>query len=492
VAFANDYRRTGTALLAVGSTGVLVWFGTGLYPRWPLLWFAPLPVLLFASRNSWWSTALTAALSWLVGSLNMWHYFSVVLHMPGAILIPIYLFPALVFAGAVLLFRGLLRRGASWSALLAFPATWVSVEYLVDLISPHGTGGNLSYSQLNFLPVLQVASLTGPWGISSLVLLFPAAIAIGVHLRLTAPKRALRIVGAGLGVIVLALAFGIVRLTWPASGQNVKVGLIASDQPANVDVAAEGSETARLFRDYAFQVERLAAQGAQAIVLPEKLGVAVDPDIKETDTFFQSLADKTKSKIIVGLIHVSPPVKYNEARVYAPEATLQSYAKHHMLPPFESTLKPGTTLTVLREPSGVWGVAICKDMDFTRLSRRYGEAGTGLMLVPAWDFVLDRWQHGHMAVMRGVEDGFSIARAAKQGYLTVSDNRGRILAETQTDSARFAALVADVPVVHHATLYLLLGDWFAWLALATLFFTLVQLYRLRKNPRAWETCTARE
>jgi len=112
---------------------------------------------------------------------------------------------------------------------------------------------------------------------------------------------------------------------------------------------------------------------------------------------------------------------------------------------------------------------------------QYGEAGTGLMLVPAWDFVLDRWEHGHIAVMRGVEGGFSTARAAKRGYLTVSDDCGRILAETQSDSAPFAALVSDVPAAHDTTLYLLLGDWFAWLLLATLFFTLVQLYQLHCN-----------
>jgi apolipoprotein N-acyltransferase len=46
------------------------------------------------------------------------------------------------------------------------------------------------------------------------------------------------------------------------------------------------------------------------------------------------------------------------------------------------------------------------------------------------------------------------------------------------DSAPFSSLVADVPTMHYTTLYLLLGDWFAWLALATLAFTLVQLYRL--------------
>lgn len=76
------------------------------------------------------------------------------------------------------------------------------------------------------------------------------------------------------------------------------------------------------------------------------------------------------------------------------------------------------------------------------------------MLVPAWDFVADLWQHGQIAVMRGVEDGFSIARAAKQGYLTVSDNRGRIVAETRqqcgavcdADGGRTGALVASAAV----------------------------------------------
>ena len=172
---------------------------------------------------------------------------------------------------------------------------------------------------------------------------------------------------------------------------------------------------------------------------------------------------------------VAPPLKYNEARVYTPNAAVLSYDKHHLLPPFESNLTPGTSLTFCISHPTTWGVAICKDMDFTGLSRQYGKAGAGLMLVPAWDFNLDRAWHGHIAIMRGVEDGFSIVRAAKNGYLTVTDNRGRILAETRSDSASFATLLAEVPAVHDTTLYLLLGDWFAWLSLAMLSFTLVRL-----------------
>jgi len=471
---ADNFRRAGLALPVVVSTVMLVWYGNGLNPWWPLLWFAPLPVLLFASHNPARASALVAFLSWLLGSLNMWHYFVGVLRLPLAIWFLTFGFAAVWFVAAVLLFRARLRGNAPWSALVAFPATWVSLEYLLNLVSVHGTAGNLSYSQLHFLPLLELASVTGPWGISFLLLLFPATLAVGLHLRRTAPKQAFGIVSAGLGLIGLALIFGAVRLAAKTPGPQVRVGLIASDQPANVDIADAGSESNRLFRDYAAAAERLAAQGAQVIVLPEKLGAIVDPNTSDADAVFQSLANRAKAQIVVGVVHVAGPLKYNQARIYAPGIPPLSYDKHHMLPPFESHLKPGITLTQMQEPSGTWGVAICKDMDFTPLSRQYGKAGTGLMLVPAWDFVADRVWHGHMAVMRGVESGFSVVRAAKQGYLTVSDNRGRILAETRSDSAPFAMLLTDVPAGHETTLYLLWGDWFAWLVLAALAFTLLQ------------------
>lgn len=480
MAFAPDHPRYGVAFLAVASAATLLWFGTGLSPWWPLVWLAPLPVLLFAARGER-GVALVAVLSWLLGSLNLWNY----LHGAGLIPIPILVLilglPAVVFALAVSLFRALLRRGAPWTAWLAFPAAWVSFEYLLDVTSPHGTAGSLSYSQLKFLPLLQLASLTGPWGMSYVVLLFSATLAVGLHLRRAALRQALRIVGAGLGIVVSVLGFGAWRLAPGAPAPYVRVGLVASDLPANRDVAPEGPRTAQLFRDYAPSVESLVEQGARVVVLPEKLGVMADPDPESTDAFFQALADKTKADIVVGMVHVSPAVRRNQARVYAAGAAVRSYDKHHMLPAFESQLEPGASLTLLSEPTGTWGVAICKDMDFTPLARRYGAAGTGLILVPAWDFDLDREWHGHMAVMRGVESGFSVARSARQGYLTVSDDRGRILAEARSDSAPFSTLVADVPVRHDPTLYLWLGDWFAWLALATLAFAVGQLYRLRKN-----------
>jgi apolipoprotein N-acyltransferase len=464
--------------LAVACTAALVWFGTGLHPWWPLMWFAPLPLLLVATRSTWKTTAIVAFLGIFIGYFNIWHYLHDVLGMPATVFVLTVGIQAVGFALVTLLFRALYNRQAWRAALIAFPAAWVSIEYLNNLTSVHGTAGDLAYSQLNFLPVLQVASLTGPWGISALLLLFSAALVI--------LPRAPRVAFAGLGVIAIALMFGVARLAMSTSLARVKVGLIASDLPENKGVVDEGSKTARLLRDYASATQRLVSQGAHVIVLPEKLGVVVDQDTVAMDSAFQQLADKDTAQIVVGVIRVASRIKYNQARIYSPGMPVRTYDKEHMLPPFESRLTPGTSLTLLSEPTGPWGVAICKDMDFTAPSREYGAAGAGVMLVPAWDFDLDRWAHGHMAVMRGVENGFAIVRAAKQGYLTVSDDRGRILAEARSDAAPFSTLITDVPAAHDVTFYRQYGDWFAHFMLAmfvaTSLGTLAGVF-IRSKPR---------
>jgi apolipoprotein N-acyltransferase len=475
--YGRSYKNGVTAIAVAAATAVLLWFGNGLDPSWPLMWFAPLPVLRFSLRSSWRVAGLTAAAAWLAGSLNMWGYFRL-LGTGFVVWFGIFGAVALVAAGAVLLFRALALRGAWWSAVVAFPAVWVTLEYVRNLTTPHGTAGSLAYTQLTFLPFLQLASITGPWGMSFLLLCFPAALAIGLHLRRTEPKAALRIVATAVGVIAAVLIFGAARLAVTPRGPMVRVGLVASDLRGNVDVAGSGAETTRLMESYAAETEALIGRGARFVVLPEKLGVVLDAENGSADPIFQQLADRTGATIVVGEVHVAGSAKYNQARIYQPHAEVLSYDKQHMLPPFESYLTPGRSLVTLQKPTEGTGVAICKDMDFTPLSRKYGEAGMGLMLVPGWDFNADRNWHGHMAVMRGVEDGFSLVRAAKNGYLTVSDNRGRVVGEARSDAAPFATLIASVPAAHSGTLYLLLGDWFAWVACALLVVALIQLGRV--------------
>jgi len=78
--------------------------------------------------------------------------------------------------------------------------------------------------------------------------------------------------------------------------------------------------------------------------------------------------------------------------------------------------------------------------------------------------------------------GFSIARAAKQGYLTVGDNRGRVIVESRSDSGPYVTLLADVREVHEGTFYILAGDWFAWASLAVLAAALIRML-LELSPK---------
>ncbi len=122
-------------------------------------------------------------------------------------------------------------------------------------------------------------------------------------------------------------------------------------------------------------------------------------------------------------------------------------------------------------------------MDYPDPARIYGKDKVGLLLVPAWDFDVDRWWHAHMALMRGVEYGYSIVRSAKVGFLTVSDDRGRVLAEAgTTSSAPFTTLLAAVPVRHDWTLYQTLGEWFAWFNLVLLGSLAVFAFLGRRKP----------
>ena len=482
MACVRDPKNIALGIGAVTASAILLWFGSGLYPWWPLMWFAPLPVLLVAIRAPAWEAALAALCAWFLGTMNLWNYLHDVLHVPSGIVIFEFMVVALAFTIAVLAFRALARRGDSWSALIAFPALWVSFEYIFNRVTSAGTLISLAYSQLKFLPFLQVAAITGPWGMSFLLLLFPSAIALCVHTYRLRPREALRIVGASMALIGAVLIFGAIRLATPVGGRRVTVGLVVHDALT----ARAGRQTKHLIEAYADAAAFVAKRGAQVIVLPEKIGTIVHPVSESIDSQLQAVANHANATLVAGFVHVAQHGIYNEARIYSPDSTVREYHKEHLLAPFESRFTAGKRLAILRRPSGLWGIEICKDMDFTGLSRRYGQSGVGLMLVPAWDFRVDWIQHGHAALMRGVEDGFSVVRAAKYGSLYVSNSRGRILAEVMSDSAPFATLVAKVPVRHVATPYLLLGNWFAWLMLLA---ALATVFRLLRGGRTahWST-----
>jgi len=435
------------SLAAVVATGALLYLGSGLHTIPALTWLAPLPVLLAVPRLTPRPAALTAFAGWLLGLTNLVRYLLGDLELPVAM--AFLLLMAAVFTATALLFRGLVVRGHFVLAAFAAPALWAALDYLIATVSPHGAFTSLAYTQAEVFPINQLVSLTGPWGISFL-LFFPAAIVAAV-LSPGATRR-YALVGTLAIVAISTSLYGMLRLDGTAEGQPVRIAVFS----------AEGADDARwpnaggpvILDRYRPMIAAAARVGARVVLLPEKI---IDVDaiaLPQLSKEFQALAASNNIDLVVGLT-VLGDNDYNRALVFHPDGSVPtSYDKHHLIPGIEP-YTPGDHLAFSKDR----GVLICKDLDFPALSRQYGKANVGLLLVPALDFGDDGWLHSRMALLRGIP----IARDGSQGHLTLTDAYGHIVAETVAPADAPATLIGELRPGIDRTVYTAWGDWFAWL-----------------------------
>jgi apolipoprotein N-acyltransferase len=456
-------RRLGWGAAAAALSAALLWHGTGLAPAWWLTWIAPLPVLAYGLRASVPAASTAAFSAWAVGGFNLWSYYRTTIGVPVPIVALAMAVPATSFAAGVALTCALARKGRPFAATLALPAAWTALEYLLSLASPHGTFGSLAYTQMDCLPVVQVAAVLGLAGVTFSLMLLPSALAVAT--LPAARKGRARIAWATTAALALLLGYGGWRLREDTAQPPVAVGLVAADRPEQ-PARSETDEGRLLIDRYARATAALAEKGARIVVLPETV-------VRVTAAGAEAVARRLAGPAENGLTVVVGADRTAEGRETNAAIALSAgrgavYAKHHLLVPFESRYQPGNEIVLLGAPSGRLGLAICKDMDFPELGRRYARSGASLLLVPAWDFAVDGWLHSRMAVLRGVEGGFAVARAARGGRLTLSDDRGRILAEADSAAAEVASVLAPVPPGAGGTLHARLGDAFAWLCCAVL------------------------
>lgn len=471
----------GWVALAGALSALLFYFGTGLHPLWWMAWLAPVPVLAVAPRLGRWTAFLLGALAFLIGSLNRWSYFTRVVEVPLPVIFIALTVPALVFGLGVLLVRAFLRRGRLLGAAFVLPCYWVSFEALTELGSPHSTFGNLGYSQMNCLPLIQVASLTGIWGISFVVVLIGATLGALISGRGSQRSRTILPLTAGL-LLSAVFLFGLARLrTGPTQEKTVTVTLMAKDVPLDFYIHADEQTALKFLQEYANEIQRATPAGTEIVVLPEKIVRVPESALPTVNAMFTAAAVAQRTAIDLGIVRQTAQGSYNSARFYSAEGKLlANYDKQHLIPGIEPE-RPGNHRVLLDQPSGRIGLQICKDLDFPDLSRDYAAAGANLLLVPAWDFRVDGWLHGRMAMLRGVEDGFALARAGRNGILSLSDSRGRVVAEAPTAEDRFVTVTGKLPVASERTFYSRTGEWFAWLCLAGFIGLAGRLFFLRRR-----------
>jgi apolipoprotein N-acyltransferase len=84
-----------------------------------------------------------------------------------------------------------------------------------------------------------------------------------------------------------------------------------------------------------------------------------------------------------------------------------------------------------------------------------------------------------MATVRGVENGYAIARAAKDGYVSAHCQFGRTLASSSTFEHDPAMVVVDVPLGSGHTLYSRIGEWFGWFSVLAALLIVIRVFFFR-------------
>ena len=465
---------------------------------------------------------------WLTGFLafiGTMYWVVTAMHLYGKVPLPISIVLMLVLAGYLGLYVGLYAWGFTrleqrWAtgAWIAAPCLWVALEYARTHALSGLPWGLLGYSQFQRLPLIQIANITGVYGVSFLIVLVNVSLFLLFRWTLTENPRSLSrpwIPLASTAAAILGVWFyGLGQLYLPPS-DSLTVGIVQ----ANIDQAHKW--------DTAYRVETLkryrrltdtVSPESDLILWPE----AATPFMFEQEPDYRSLVTGMTQDAGVPLLFGSPalrrerdgtPYLLNSAYLLDRSGAITGrYDKQHLVPfgeyiPLERILffldklvvgigdfHPGpgpTLLSFAREPDQRqtrFGVAICFEVIFPDLVRRLAREGADFLITitnDAWfgDTVAPH-QHFGMVVFRAVENRMAFARAANTGVSGFIDPTGRILTATPIFTEH--AAIGSIPLSAPSTLYTRFGDVFAWACVIMAVF-LFSFARFFHRPSAADT-----
>jgi apolipoprotein N-acyltransferase len=385
--------------------------------------------------------------------------------------------------------------------LCLVPLAWVAAEYLRGVLFGGFPWIPLGNTMVTLLPIAQLASAFGVYGLSAFVAFVNVGFAI-TALALSgraaaAPSRTAVIAATSTLAAIAAISiWGGMRLSSNAltSGAPIKIGLIQANiaQTDKWNPARAGMILDR----YLQLTQQAAGDGAQFIMWPE----SSTPFYFEDDpsgTIIRRMVRELGRPLLLGsdeFEQSEPPRHYNSAFMLDNAgATAAVYRKIHLVPfgeyvPFQrllffvaplveavSAFSRGTRVTMLPVEGHMVSTAICYEVTYPALAREAVRQGSEMLTTvtnDAWYGTSSAaFQHFEMAAMRAIEQGRYLARAANTGISGIIDPYGRVLVRTELFET--VAVVGEARFVQSRTLYARIGDVIAFGSMAITLLALV-------------------
>lgn len=464
------------AQLALASlSGVLLFLANPPAGIGPLAFLALIPLFAALSRAG---PVRGASLGLMFG----FTYFALVMYW-------ILLFGELAWAGLAsvnacyaalfgLLAPGLIRRSRPLLSAVGIASLWTAIEFIHGAWPLGGlTWGDVAYTQSANHLLLPLASITGAWGVSFVVVLVNMLLLEGMRRGRGIRRAAVPFVAGALFVIAAPAAISL-----PApNGPPVNIAMLQVAVPKDVASVPHGSAR-QIAENFAALHRTLASDPPDLAVWPED---ALDADPARDPALGKLVSDSISavgSPTLAGGITGPPDGRqYNQGVLYDGQGLATArYSKVHLVPfgeyvPWRShlgflqllnqiprDLTPGRSLPTLSLDGMRFADVICFENSFPAISRALVDEGAQFLVVStnnaSYMSTAASRQHLIMSQFRAVENGRWIAHAAISGISAFISPEGDVLQPT----ALFQETVTRGEVVASTrrTIYSRFGDFF--------------------------------
>lgn len=369
------------------------------------------------------------------------------------------------------------------AAIFFIPMVWVALEFARTYFLSGFPWGIIGYTQSSFLSLIQVASISGVYGVSLLIIFCNASLA---YLFL---ERRKRISWIPLFLTVVAIAsisgWGCYSLSHEDEGKDkeISVACVQGNYGAHTD-GTVSQQT--ILNDYVDVTKEAAEAGFQLIVWPESTSYYEICCTKGYAELLTQLCQEHGIDMVLGSVH---RVKHSDHERYFNSAfhldsegkVPERYDKIHLVPYGEYVPIPrllffvkrfveaagdfsrGEEYVVMDYRGDPFSVLICYEVIFPDAVRAFVRRGATFFI----NITNDSWfgdsaapyQHFQFLVFRAVESGRYFIRCASTGISGIVAPDGKVLARTKIFTREL--LTADIMPLREHTIYSRTGDWLA-------------------------------
>jgi apolipoprotein N-acyltransferase len=276
----KEQRAHGVSIALAMLSGCLWFLACADFDIWPFAYIAMLPAFFVVERAptrrkalfyGWLAGAVANAggFYWVSGLLERFGHMPFVVAVIGLLLLAAY--QAVVFWLFFWVVRSIRLQsrellGTPLPMVLLAPVVMVSFEYLVPFLFPW----YLAITQAWLVPVIQIAELTGPLGVTAFLMVINGALYDLITER--GPRRK-KIAIAAVSIVALVLVYGFVRISQidarRADAPALKVGVVQGNIPFDEKGINRSDLAAQQLRELQAKSAELEGKGAEFIMWTE-------------------------------------------------------------------------------------------------------------------------------------------------------------------------------------------------------------------------------